>query len=339
MPSADQNSKLQQDTFFSQAIPLDEIKSYGCYTILPARRHNNVKLFEQANAEIRALWNDNFHDSLIEWHSGTTNKVSGDWDVLVYPGCRPGRERYITWISQFFFLVDDKADQMTREEAHSGFNRQIREIISGEGKMVPQTPLEKVLVHVMQGVLAVDHERGMISFNAWLDWLRISDVYDVTDFDNIDSYVEYRISNVAFPAMCAMLPFAMELDINSEDLKPIEPFLHAAGASIAMTNDYWSWPKEFRASSEGNCRIMNAVTIIMTEKNITMDQAHEMVKELALKYEKEAVFQRDSIVSRNVRLPENVQRYMNAVVWLASGNNLWSSTTPRYHSNNGKTVA
>jgi hypothetical protein len=51
----------------------------------------------------------------------------------------------------------------------------------------------------MQGVLAVDHERGMISFNAWLDWLRISDVYDVTDFDNIGSYVEYRINNVAFP--------------------------------------------------------------------------------------------------------------------------------------------
>lgn len=51
----------------------------------------------------------------------------------------------------------------------------------------------------MQGVLAVDYKRGMISFNAWSDWLRISDVHDVTDFDSIDSYVEYRINNVAFP--------------------------------------------------------------------------------------------------------------------------------------------
>jgi hypothetical protein len=134
MPSAEHNSQLQQDIFFSQPIPLDEIRPHGCYTILPARRHNNVKIFEQANSEIRALWNDHFQDGLIEWHSGTTNKVSGDWDVLVYPGCRSGRERYITWISQFFFLVDgkkdkelkymenadlkviDKADQMTREE-------------------------------------------------------------------------------------------------------------------------------------------------------------------------------------------------------------------------------
>jgi Terpene synthase family 2, C-terminal metal binding len=136
--------------------------------------------------------------------------------------------------------------------------------------------------------------------------------------------------------MCAML--AMELDINPEDLKPIEPFLHAAGASIAMINDYWSWPKEFRASSEGNCRIMNAVTILMTENDITMEEAHEMVKQLAIKYENEAVFQRDSIASRNLRLPENVQRYMNAVVWLASGNNLWGSTTPRYHSNDQKVI-
>lgn len=91
---------------FSSPVSCKEIRATGCFTILPVRRHNHLQAFNDARAEMKALWQAHLQDDFVARHHGTEDEVTGDWSAVAYPMARPDRIRGLAWVYTFFFLLD-----------------------------------------------------------------------------------------------------------------------------------------------------------------------------------------------------------------------------------------
>jgi hypothetical protein len=127
-----------------------------------------------------------------------------------------------------------------------------------------------------------------------------------------------------------MIRFVMELNISPEELKTLEPVRNLAIASVALANDYWSWPKEVANNKHHQMRIMNGVSILMKERNVDAAEAHGMLKHLSITYEQNTADMCAKILTENNPHSEHFTRYVNAHLLFVAGNELWSSTSPRY---------
>ena len=94
------------DISFSSSVTQKEIRTQGCYTILPIRRHKNLQAFDRSRREMHALWEKHLQDGFVKKHFGTEDAKTGDWCAVAYPMARPDRIRGLSWIFSFFFLVD-----------------------------------------------------------------------------------------------------------------------------------------------------------------------------------------------------------------------------------------
>lgn len=136
----------------------------------------------------------------------------------------------------------------------------------------------------------------------------------------------------AYPAMAV---YHMQLDIKPEQMDSLKQVFFLMEKAIIFTNDYWSWPKEAANSRRGSKRVMNAVLVVMRELQIDdCEDARKIVKEKAIGYEKELLRLRNQLFSPEYQPPltSDMRSYVDAHLWMVSGNNLWSSTCPRYHS-------
>lgn len=121
------------------------------------------------------------------------------------------------------------------------------------------------------------------------------------------------------------------LDISEEQRDRIRDFRCVAARSYALTNDYWSWAKELRESNEGKQRMFNAVSIVMRKQEIPEREALEIVRNLAIHYERRLLSLRDALLSQGDN-SRDFERYLDAHIWLCSGNSYWSASCDRYHS-------
>ncbi|KAF4627540.1 hypothetical protein G7Y89_g10613 [Cudoniella acicularis] len=114
-------------------------------------------------------------------------------------------------LTEFSFLLDDKAEDLTREMAHTKLNPEIVKILADEGKM-----------------------------NLSLE-----------DFETLEGYEEFRIINCGLLPYSQIMEYTMELsltDAERQDAKRLEWLVFKC---IGVSDDLWSWPKEAQAYKKG----------------------------------------------------------------------------------------
>lgn len=124
----------------------------------------------------------------------------------------------------------------------------------------------------------------------------------------------------------------MELTITEEERKLIMPITAPAFVSLALTNDFFSWQKEYdQFKREAKAPYMvNAIWILMQEHSIDIERAKQMLKDKIAGYCQEYLrltteFRSSKVVSLDV------QRYLSALELSIAGNVGWSQFTPRYN--------
>ncbi|KAJ5639545.1 uncharacterized protein N7484_007407 [Penicillium longicatenatum] len=90
----------------SEAIPPEEIQEHGPFTIFSVRRHKNYEIVNQAEQQARKDWEYHIGDGIARDFKGVENPVTGTWDSLIMPECRPELLFPVAWITQTFFFVD-----------------------------------------------------------------------------------------------------------------------------------------------------------------------------------------------------------------------------------------
>lgn len=140
-------------------------------------------------------------------------------------------------------------------------------------------------------------------------------------------------ANYSYSPSMPMMRFVMELNISSEELRILEPVRDLAVASVALANDYWSWPKEAANNKHHQMRILNAVTVLMKENSVDSVEAHGMLKQLAITYEQATADMCAMILSQKNNHSSHFRKFVECHLLFIAGNEVWSSTCPRYRIN------
>jgi hypothetical protein len=122
----------------------------------------------------------------------------------------------------------------------------------------------------------------------------------------------------------------MKLTLSPEERLATEPLRKAAVLCIALSNDWFSWPKEVAAWREGRARIMSAVAILMRQYNLPVTRARNLLREMIIEREHALLKMRDELLSRN-NTSEDFKKFVTACIWMVGGNDVWESTCPRYN--------
>ncbi|KJZ74710.1 hypothetical protein HIM_05827 [Hirsutella minnesotensis 3608] len=321
---------IEIDCRLSCRLDEDEVLENGAFTLLDVRHHVHHKQADHVTAEVVQSWADAVADGTTSGFHGTENGISGNFDSLVLPEATKERLERSVWFTQFFFLLDDKAEALSQDMAHNHLNVHVAAILDDAGVKDPISPMEKVLVPGCRALLAIDHDRGVPVLQAWRDWVLNTDSKVIADFDNFDDYVQFRIINSGMMPYSRFIEYGMELRISPEERESAVKFQQLAVASIALCNDWWSWPKEISAHIAGTSRLINGVYILMKQHNLPAHKARAMLKEWVLESERKLMRMRDVLLSgENVSL--DMRKYVQAHMWVVSGHSLWESTCPRYH--------
>jgi hypothetical protein len=128
----------------------------------------------------------------------------------------------------------------------------------------------------------------------------------------------------------ATLRYALGLHLQDTELRAIEPAITAAMQSVALTRDYWAWPKD-SCSTNNSERLKNAVSISMVERQCSEVQGMAVVKDAAIATESRFLERRRGLLEAMGKKHTEIVMVLDAVEHFAAGNSLWCSSCPLYH--------
>jgi ophiobolin F synthase len=134
-----------------------------------------------------------------------------------------------------------------------------------------------------------------------------------------------------------MLLFGMGMTLSEEEDAQLEPLRKPGYAAMGLGNDYFSFDREyadFQRSGESQT-IINSVWLHMQWYNLDVAAAKRMTVEATRRYEDLFLNQCAKYRHENSPVPEKVDKYLDALAYLISGNVVWSLNCPRYHPEHG----
>jgi hypothetical protein len=147
-------------------------------------------------------------------------------------------------------------------------------------------------------------------------------------------HIAYVKNLISRRLMDAFIIFGMALNISNDEMGLVEEIADHAYTTLAFSNDYFSWQKEYDEFCKGGetGSVANAVGIIMTEHSVSMDDAKNVCFELIRSscrkyYDEKKRFESES----GHKVSGDLLKYLGALEMVISGNIIWSQHTERYN--------
>lgn len=128
------------------------------------------------------------------------------------------------------------------------------------------------------------------------------------------------------------MTFGLGLHIPENELDLCRKLTAPAWISVSLQNDLWSWPKERDAAEQqGQTHVINALWVLMQEKQVDIDEAEKICRKLVKEYvaEYRQIWEENR---SNESISPDLRKYMECMLYSISGNVVWSLGCPRYHS-------
>lgn len=123
----------------------------------------------------------------------------------------------------------------------------------------------------------------------------------------------------------------MDIQLTDAEKSSIAAIISPLVKAMMLTNDYYSYRKEelLHRLRKNPGHPFNAVSVLMAERNISEEDAFELVKQMTIQYEEQHSALFDEI-QKTDSLSEDALRYIESMRLAAAGNSLWHAASPRY---------
>ncbi|RAH56249.1 terpenoid synthase [Aspergillus piperis CBS 112811] len=150
------------------------------------------------------------------------------------------------------------------------------------------------------------------------------------EYHSLEEYLSFRVSDAYAEWALALFSWAQDIHLTDDEERMIDPIRHHVYAAMTLTNDYFSWPKEYKAHMEDQeIPLINAVHVVMQCQSCSEETAKEVVKAEIRRHE--------TLVSQfDEKYAGSPQALLGVIKWLRmcetalAGNYIWSSQAPRY---------
>lgn len=124
----------------------------------------------------------------------------------------------------------------------------------------------------------------------------------------------------------------MGLNISDEELAPIRHIFEPAEWALVLTNDYWSWDREHNAWLTKGSRLVNSIELLSRLRNISFDEAKDVVRELITTYERDYKKRVGCFLQEHPTTPSYLRDFIQVAGLVVAGNHYWCANCPRHHA-------
>jgi hypothetical protein len=185
--------------------------------------------------------------------------------------------------------------------------------------------------NLMLRMLAIDREIATAVIGMWSEFLTSNADREKTQFERLAEYLGFRIKEVGSTLEIGLLMFGCRIPLTDHEQQICFELGKPAWTALALSNDLFSWEKEHRSATlSRKSYISNALFIIMQEHAMGLDKAKEMCRRL-IRENIDKYLQDLQHVKESNKYADNIVRLLDALLYVVSGNIVWSASCPRYH--------
>ncbi|KAK0113545.1 hypothetical protein ONS95_013796 [Cadophora gregata] len=320
------------------SIAVDEIiaRRTGCFTTLPIRIHCRDDIANQATLKSVKDWGQSMKDGWDK-KSGSALCSVGNWCSFIFPESLPERLDVITYLTNLGNIHDDACEEMSSEkavEAHSELSQALD--IHSKVNVNSGSKTSKLKAMVSQCLLdCINHDRnlGMKMLESYrTKWLDVMEHPDIHQVQTIEEYLIFRNLNGGMEPFWLMCQFGMAIDLTDKELQSVRHIFVPAESALVMTNDYWSWDREYFMSKRANAaKMVNSIDLFIRTQGLTVEEAREKVRNSIIIHEKEYLALKADFYESHPQVSLALKRYIEVCGVIVAGNHYWCANCPRHN--------
>ncbi|KAK7943104.1 terpenoid synthase [Apiospora aurea] len=321
---------------YSTVVDPRHYQTHGLANGIPLRQHDDPD--KEIAGALRAQRDWGKFVSPIQGYNGGL----GDGFSLIrvtIPECLPERLEIISYANEFAFLYDDAMEEIDLKGNLDGDAVPIplletfgAETVLDVTPKAAAQPEKRLQAQILAEMMSIDPTRAIATMEVWGRFVRLASEARARPFGTMKEYVPSRVVDVGELIWFGTLTFAMALTIPEEDLRECMELARPAYASLALTNDLYSWDKERKAAQEtGQDHVFNAIWVIMKERSVSEEEAKNICREEIMKYVQQYCEIVEEVRSEPARLCNDTRTYLEAIKYTISGNLVWSIYCARYN--------
>lgn len=251
---------------------------------------------------------------------------------LYFPKAEDDRIRYVCSLLTILFLVDDELEHMSLHDGKK-HNEILMPLCAGDALPDRSIPVQWIMFDLWESMRACDRDLADAVLEPVFTFMRAQTSKARLSIKGFNEYLEYRQGDVGQALLAALTRFSMSLNLSAEELGSVAGMERNVGQHISIVNDIYSYEKELLAAQtahEEGGKLCNAVQILASEVNLGVGSSKRVLWSICREWE----HTHEELVSeQNSRdCGDKVVSYMEGLEFHMSGNELWSSTTKRYHN-------
>lgn len=128
-----------------------------------------------------------------------------------------------------------------------------------------------------------------------------------------------------------MVEYGMDFRLTDEDRELVKHVFEPIEEALMLTNDYWSWDREYEEWKTNGNRLVNAIDVVRRTRSTPIEAAREIVKQMIIEAEQEYVKKKAGFYRNHPDVSLELRRWIEAAGCVVSGSHYWATSAPRHH--------
>lgn len=129
-----------------------------------------------------------------------------------------------------------------------------------------------------------------------------------------------------------MVQFSMGWTPTDRENNLVKHMFKTITEGIMLTNDYWSWEREYEEFLVSGNRLINAVDVAARIYELDVDAAKDWVKDRIVACEHEYIAQKAAFYRDHPDVSLELRRWIEQAGVILAGTHYWASSCPRHHA-------
>ncbi|KAJ5026979.1 geranylgeranyl pyrophosphate synthase [Bipolaris maydis] len=328
---------------YSSPVDIKELSKNGYFSQLMPRINHRDDLANAATRKLLSDWAGMVGDG---WESESNSSLSevGNWCSLVFPETKPERIGTLTYLTDLGLIHDDNTEAMSSDLANQEHKVLSAALNGSDNSSIPggsrSQKIKNLAAQFLLEAMSIDYEKGTRMIKAYRKkWLEVMDSPPSDAFNDISSYLKFRMSNGGMDPFWAMVLFGMDITLTDDEIKATQHVMDAVDCALVLTNDYYSFDREYAAvKSNPEARIVNGVFLLMQNGGIDEVEARSSIRDLIVEYESQFLVRWKEYQEKNTNMSMNLRRFIEGAGAIVAGNHWWCTVCPRHHSSKTQTA-
>ncbi|TGO52772.1 hypothetical protein BCON_0135g00210 [Botryotinia convoluta] len=301
------------------------------YTFRP-RLHEANQAIENASWECREnLEKANWKGSLAV---GCVNEISGNFAAAAFPEGKLDRVIPVTYICEYAFIHDEMVDEKDTLEEFEKAHNTMHSFIGKDDHDRSNSMIKNIQARLALQIYQGDHDGASRIFEVYRPFLEIkSPQRDLKSYKTLDDYSVWRILDAGGWVFKEMLFYTADVSLNNDEISSLGPVILPILQAMVLTNDYYSWDKEYEEynRTNGSMPMVNAIWLLKHLHDVDNTKAREFLIKRILDLEMQYCDIRDEHLRTQNPSPDMI-RFFGLIELATAGNRFWHANSKRYNA-------